>query len=67
MKAIEIIAIIASVLIVAGVIIKSIIDKKKGKTGCSFGCSGCPNASACSKGCKNRDKTIESNETKNKE
>ena len=45
MEPIEIIVIIASVLIVGGVIAKSIIDKKKGKNSCGCNCVN------CSKGC----------------
>ncbi len=45
MKPIEIIVIIASVLIVGGVIVKSIIDKKKGKNSCGCNCANC---SGCS-------------------
>ncbi len=37
----EILVIIACVLIVGGVIIKSIIDKKKGKCSCGCDCSKC--------------------------
>lgn len=45
MGALEIIVIIACALIVVGVIIKSVIDKKKGKTCCD--CSSCPNKCKC--------------------
>ena len=47
MEAIEIIVIIACVLIVGGVIAKSIIDKIKGKTsyGCGCDCSSCKGCS----------------------
>lgn len=48
MEPIEIIVIVACVLIVALVIIKSIIDKKKGKTSC--GCD-CINCNRCSSTC----------------
>jgi len=51
MQPIEIIVIIACVLIVGGVIVKSIINKKKGKTSCGCDCSNC---SGCSK-CKTKD------------
>lgn len=48
MEFIEIIVIIACILIVGGVIIKSIIDKKKGKTSCGCDCSSCSrNCSRC--------------------
>lgn len=49
MTAIEIIVIIACVLIVVGVIIKTIINKKKGKTSCGCDCSKCSSCSACKK------------------
>jgi hypothetical protein len=48
----EILVIIASALIVAGVIIKSVIDKKKGKSGCSCG------SSSCTKSCSNCNKAL---------
>lgn len=41
MKPIEIIVIIACALIVGGVIISSIINKKKGKTSCGCNCANC--------------------------
>ncbi|MBQ7235682.1 MAG: FeoB-associated Cys-rich membrane protein [Clostridia bacterium] len=47
MQPIEIIVIIACVVIVAGVIVKSIIDKKKGKTSCGCDCSKCSGCSSC--------------------
>ena len=48
MEFIEIVVIIACILIVGGVIIKSIIDKKKGKTSCGCNCSSCSrNCSRC--------------------
>lgn len=47
MGAIEIIVIIFCVLIVGGVIAKSIIDKKNGKKGCQSGCSCCKYANNC--------------------
>lgn len=34
-------------LIIAGVIIHMIRNKKKGKSACGCGCDGCANASAC--------------------
>ncbi len=45
MGALEIIVIIACVLIVIGVIIKSVLDKKKGKTCCD--CSSCAYKCKC--------------------
>ena len=51
MELIEILVIIGCSLIVGGVIVKAIIDKKKGKTSCGCGCSNC---SKCP-GCKNRE------------
>ena len=47
MGALEIIVIIACVLIVAFVIVKHFIDKKKGKTCCD--CSSCPHNCICRK------------------
>ena len=47
MEPIEIIVIIASVLIVGGVIAKLIIDKKKGKTSCGCNCSTCSKCRSC--------------------
>lgn len=51
MEPIEIIVIIACVLIVGGVLITSIINKKKGKTSCGCDCSTC---SSCCKRSKNK-------------
>lgn len=51
MKFLEIAVIVACVLIVGGVIVNSVIKRKKGKTGCS-GCGCCGNCS----GCKHDDK-----------
>lgn len=48
MKIIEIIILVAAAAIVAAVIVCGIIRKKKGKTGCDCGCSGCPYHGACS-------------------
>lgn len=56
MQPIEIIVIIASVLIVGGVIIASIINKKKGKTSCGCDCAHCKGcASKTRKGNNNTD------------
>ncbi len=33
--------------VLALVVVKMIRDKKRGKSGCSCGCGGCPHASAC--------------------
>ena len=41
MSLIEIIVIVACVLIVGGVIVTSIINKKKGKTSCGCDCAHC--------------------------
>ena len=46
MNAIEITVIIACVLIVAGVIVSGIINKKKGKSSCGC-CNGCPYCKSC--------------------
>lgn len=48
MTPIEIIVIIGCVLIVGGVIITSIINKKKGKSSCGCGCADCSKCSHCS-------------------
>ncbi|MBE5754815.1 MAG: FeoB-associated Cys-rich membrane protein [Clostridiales bacterium] len=50
----EIIVIIAAVLIVGGVIVKSIIDRKKGKTSCGCDCSNCSGSCSCC-GTKNKE------------
>lgn len=47
MQPIEIIVIIACVLIVGGVIVRSIINKKKGKTSCGCDCSNCSGSCSC--------------------
>lgn len=47
MKPIDYIIIAAAVAAVVGVIIKSIRDKKNGKTGCGCGCESCPSRGAC--------------------
>ena len=50
MKPIDYIIIITALAIVVGVIIKSIRDKKNGKTGCGCDCNvcdGCPSKGAC--------------------
>ena len=49
MEPIEIIVIIACSLIVVGVIISSIINKKKGKNSCGCDCANCAGFSSCSK------------------
>ena len=55
MKIIEIIILVAAgAIVAAGILWKKavigcgIIRKKKGKTGCDCGCSGCPYHGACS-------------------
>ena len=52
MQPIEIIVIISCVLIVVGVILKSVIDKKKGKSSCGCDCSHCSGCSNCKKDAK---------------
>jgi len=47
MTLIEILVIIGCVVIVGGVIITSIINKKKGKTSCGCGCADCSKCSHC--------------------
>ena len=56
MNAIEITVIIACVLIVAGIIVSGIINKKKGKSSCGC-CNGCPYllTDACDAGYDNAD------------
>lgn len=34
-------------IIVIGIIVKAVIDKKNGKSGCSCGCGGCANKEFC--------------------
>ena len=58
MEPIEIIVIIACVLIVGGVLITSIINKKKGKSSCGCDCSTC--SSSC-KYSKNKKKDTSQN------
>lgn len=43
----EILLIIGCAAIVIGVVITTVIRKKKGKTSCDCGCSGCSGCSAC--------------------
>ena len=57
MSLIEIIVIIASVLVVGGVITMAIINKKKGKSSCGCDCSSC--SSCCSCKSKNKENTSE--------
>ncbi len=47
MEPIEIIVIIASVIVVVGVILKSIINKKQGKTSCGCDCKSCSGCHSC--------------------
>ena len=47
MTLIEILVIVGCVLVVGGVIISSIINKKKGKTSCGCGCTDCSKCSSC--------------------
>ena len=55
----EIILIVLCVLFVLFVIVKSTIDRKKGKTSCGCGC-GCSNCKGCSsKNTQNSSKTAE--------
>lgn len=51
----EIAVIVSCCLIVGGVIVKSIFDKKKGKTSCGCDCS------KCSCGCNSKKQTITNN------
>lgn len=37
------------VVIVAGIVIKMMRDKKSGKTSCGCGCENCPSSSICHK------------------
>ena len=46
MKPIDVVIILASVLVVVLVIIKSVKDKKKGKTCCGYDCANCTGCSA---------------------
>lgn len=47
MGILEILLIIACTAIVFGVIITSIINKKRGKSSCDCGCSACSKCSGC--------------------
>ncbi len=54
MGALEIIVIIMCVLIVFGVIAKSVIEKKKGKNACGCSCAHCKYANKCSSSINNK-------------
>jgi hypothetical protein len=58
MQPIEIIVIIACVLIVGGVTVSSIINKKKGKNGCGCDCSRCSSCNCSIKPKQNSDHNI---------
>lgn len=49
MTLIEVLVIIACVLIVGGVILSTIINKKKGKTSCGCDCAHCSGCSSIKK------------------
>ncbi len=51
---VEISVIVVCSLIVVGVIVKAVIDKKNGKTSCGCDCSHCSGCSGCS--CKSNKK-----------
>lgn len=48
MKPVEVAIVVIAVAVVAAVVVCGIIRKKKGKTGCDCGCSGCPYGGRCS-------------------
>ena len=41
---------------IIGIVVRLILQKKKGKGGCGCGCNGCPQASACAS--KRRDTLV---------
>ena len=43
-------------LVVVAIIVKSVIDSKKGKGGCSCGCGGCANKEFCHPNKKEQEK-----------
>ena len=47
MKPVDIILIVALSVLVIGIAAHLIVKKKKGGTGCSCDCNGCPSAAAC--------------------
>ena len=47
MTPIEISVLVVGIAIVVSVVVVSLIRKAKGKSGCGYGCSGCPHASSC--------------------
>ena len=49
MTLLEILVIVFASLIVIGVLVVSIINKKKGKSSCGCNCSACKNRCACKK------------------
>lgn len=51
-------------LVVAGIIVKAVIDRKNGKGGCSCGCGGCANKSYCH---PNKEATTKSNDSSSEE
>ena len=50
-------------VVVAGIIVYLVKQKRQGKTGCGCGCGGCPHAGSC-KGA-NGEKSVEAEEEKN--
>lgn len=47
MQPIDIALIVGSAVLVIGIVVYLIVQKKKGKTGCGCGCQGCPHAGVC--------------------
>lgn len=47
MQFIDIALIVGSAVLVIGIVVYLIVQKKKGKTGCGCGCQGCPHAGVC--------------------
>ncbi len=50
MQPIDIALIVGSAVLVIGIVVYLIVQKKKGKTGCGCGCQGCPHAGVCGGG-----------------
>ena len=50
MQPIDIALIVGSAVLVIGIVVYLIVQKKKGKTGCGCGCQSCPHAGVCGGG-----------------
>lgn len=50
-----IIALVVAVIFIA-IIVRGVMKRKRGESGCGCGCSGCPNSAACRGGAEKSDK-----------